>query len=74
MVTFSQTESQLNSLQIEEIEKFVRLGFPIDYKNHLLKYNGGQCRPNIFKFNENEKWTESCIDWFWPYTMESMIV
>jgi hypothetical protein len=64
MVVFSQTESQLNSLQIEEIEKCVRLDFPIDYKNHLLKYNGGQCSPSIFKFYENKKWTESCIDWF----------
>lgn len=64
MVVFSQTESQLNSLQIEEIEKCVRLDFPIDYKNHLLKYNGGRCSPSIFKFNENEKRTESCIDWF----------
>lgn len=37
---------------------------PAEYKEHLLKYNGGQCTPNVFKFNENGNWTESCIDWF----------
>ncbi|WP_197091649.1 SMI1/KNR4 family protein [Sphingobacterium endophyticum] len=64
MVTFSQTEKQLNSIRIEEIEKYVGLSFPNQYKEHLLKNNGGQCSPNVFKFNENGKWTESCIDWF----------
>lgn len=64
MVAFSQTESKLNSIQIENVEKYVGLDFPIEYKDHLLKYNGGQCVPNVFRFNENGKWTESCIDWF----------
>lgn len=64
MVIFSQTESQLNSIQIEEVEKYVGLDFPNEYKNHLLKYNGGQCNPNVFKFKENGKLTESCVDWF----------
>jgi hypothetical protein len=64
MATFSQTESQLNLTQIEEIEKYVGLNFPSEYKEHLLQNNGGQCSPNVFKFNENENFTESCIDWF----------
>lgn len=64
MVTFSQTESKLSLAQIEEVEKYVRLDFPAEYKQHLLKYNGGQCTPNVFKFDENGNWTESCIDWF----------
>jgi len=64
MATFSQTEAQLNLIQIEEIEQYVGLDFPSNYKNHLLQYNGGQCTPNIFRFNENGKWTESCIDLF----------
>ena len=64
MATFSQMESQLNLTQIEEIEKYVGLNFPKEYKEHLLQNNGGQCSPNVFRFNENEKWTDSCIDWF----------
>jgi hypothetical protein len=31
---------------------------------HLLKYNGGQCEPNIFYFKERGKLTNSDIDWF----------
>lgn len=64
MATFSQTESQLNLTQIEEVEKYIGLNFPDEYKEHLLQNNGGQCSPNCFKFNENGTWTESCIDWF----------
>jgi cell wall assembly regulator SMI1 len=64
MATFSQTESQLNLAQIEEVEKYIGLNFPSEYKEHLLQNNGGQCSPNVFKFNENGAWTESCIDWF----------
>ncbi len=64
MVTFSQTESKLNLTQIKEIEKYVNLKFHNEYKEHLLQYNGGQCLPNVFRFNENGKWAESCIDWF----------
>lgn len=64
MAVFSQTESKLNLTQIEELERYVGLNFPVEYKEHLLKYNGGQCNPNIFEFSENGNWTESCIDWF----------
>ncbi len=64
MAVFLQTETPLNLFQIEEIEEFVGLNFPREYKEHLLKYNGGRCEPNIFSFNANGKITESCIDWF----------
>lgn len=64
MVAFLQTESKLDLNQIIEIEKYVKLKFPQEYIEHLLQYNGGQCSPNIFKFNENGNLTESCVDWF----------
>jgi len=64
MITFSQTEAPLTDGQIKEIEKFVGLEFPIQYRKHLLKYNGGQCSPNVFIFNENGEITDSMVDWF----------
>ncbi len=64
MVTFYKTESQIKLDQIKEIEDYVGLKFPQEYKVHLLKYNGGKCSPNIFKFIENGKLTNSNIDWF----------
>ena len=64
MVTFLKTESQLNIVQIKEVEDYVGLKFPKEYKEHLLRYNGGKCSPNIFKFNEKGKLTNSNIDWF----------
>lgn len=64
IMVFSQTEHLLRYTQIEEIEKLVGLIFPKAYKDHLLKYNGGRCVPNIFSFEEDGKITESDIDWF----------
>lgn len=64
MTTFSQTEIQLTSSQIEKVERIVGLDFPTEYRNHLLKYNGGQCDPNEFNFLENGKTTSSNVDWF----------
>lgn len=64
MAMFSQTESQLSPSQIEEVEKLVGLNFPKEYKEHLLQYNGGQCEPNVFRFNENGNWSDSSVDWF----------
>ncbi|MEO6358817.1 MAG: SMI1/KNR4 family protein [Ferruginibacter sp.] len=64
MAIFSQIESQINRIQIQETEIYAGLKFPNEYKEHLLKFNGGQCVPKIFKFNENGKWTDSYIDWF----------
>jgi hypothetical protein len=64
MTIFSHSEASLNHSQIEEVEKFVGLNFPTEYKEHLLEYNGGQCVPNVFSFYENGEITDSSIDWF----------
>ncbi len=64
MTVFQQTEDELNRSRIEQIERFVNLNFPKEYKKHLLKHNGGQCSPNMFSFTENGKITESFVDWF----------
>ena len=64
MAIFSDTQAPLELSQIEEVERFSGLTFPESYKNHLLKYNGGQCDPNTFSFIENGERTQSDIDWF----------
>jgi hypothetical protein len=64
MVTFRETEAQLVPSQIEAVEKFVGLSFPKEYKEHLLRYNGGRCSPSVFNFVENGEETSSAVDWF----------
>ena len=64
MTIFFNTLSSLKLSQIEAVEKFSGLKFPESYKNHLLKYNGGQCDPNVFSFTENGERTQSNINWF----------
>jgi hypothetical protein len=64
MITFSKTEPKINSSNIVELEEYVGLTFPIEYKKHLLQYNGGKCSPNIFAFMENGKQNNSILNWF----------
>jgi cell wall assembly regulator SMI1 len=64
MIEFFNTEKQITISDIEVIESQINLNFPKEYREHLLKYNGGQCIPNIFEFNENNRIMNSDIDWF----------
>ena len=64
MATFSNAKAPVELSQIENLERYISLKFPESYKNHLLKYNGGQCNPNVFNFTENGESTQSNIDWF----------
>lgn len=64
MIHFTETENQVNLSQIKEIEDLMSLNFPDEYKQHILRYNGGRCSPNVFSFQENGKITSSDIDWF----------
>jgi len=64
MIGFFETEPQLSFNDIKEIENYVGLTFPDEYKIHLIKYNGGRCFPNVFKFIENDELAESNIEWF----------
>ncbi|MFZ5553758.1 MAG: SMI1/KNR4 family protein [Bacteroidota bacterium] len=64
MVAFLETENRLSIQQIEEVELLSGNSFPQQYKTHMLKYNGGRCKPNKFSFVEGEKLSSSCVDWF----------
>jgi hypothetical protein len=64
MVKFYETEEQLNEDKVSELEHKLSFRFPIEYRNHLLKFNGGRCEPNIFCFEEKGKLTESSVHYF----------
>ena len=64
MITFYETKPALSLSQIEEVENYISLKFPNEYKQHLLRYNGGYCEPNVFSFDENGHLTNSNVDWF----------
>jgi hypothetical protein len=54
MIRVFNTYPKLTVSEIEEVEEFVGLSFPYEYKAHLLQYNGGECEPNVFSFWETE--------------------
>lgn len=64
MIEFFKTEKPITEKEINNIEELLVCTFPSDYKNHILKHNGGKCKPNVFSFIENDKKSKSNIDWF----------
>jgi SMI1-KNR4 cell-wall len=64
VIKFIKTESKINSSEIKEVENLIGLSFPNQYTNHLLRYNGGKCKPDIFTFEEDGGIARSRIQLF----------
>ena len=64
MVTFKNTERQIQLIELKQFEMDIGLTLPDEYKEHLLTYNGGQCSPDVFDFIERGVKTSSSVDWF----------
>ena len=57
--------------ELDELERYAKLPFPEAYRQHLLRYNGGRCEPNVFHFVEQGQRTSSVVDGFLPTRQES---
>ena len=64
MIKFFQTKDKLSDKEIKEFEREFNISLPSEYRNHLLEFNGGKCRPNYFSFIENGKLSENSVEWF----------
>jgi hypothetical protein len=64
MMEFYKTENKTTIDQIKSLETKYGLSFPDEYVNHLLKYNGGKCKPDVFEFDENGNLSESIVNRF----------
>jgi len=65
MVIFNDCKPSIKEEDIEIIEKKYSIDFPADYKKHILKFNGGNTKPDVFTFIEKGKSTNSRIDLFY---------
>jgi len=64
MIVFFETESKTNLDAIRDVESIAKMKFSDEYIEHILKYNGGRCEPNVFSFLGNEGKTQSRVNWF----------
>ena len=55
MITIINAKDPATSESISDFEGKIGSKLPDDYKNFLLKYNGGQPLPNSFKFFSNKE-------------------
>ena len=50
---------------LSKLESRLNITLPDDYRNFLLKYNGGFPNPSVFRFKgKSGPYTDSCVDWF----------
>ena len=71
MVVFEKTSSPTTEAELDELERYAQLPFPGAYRQHLLRYNGGRCAPNVFHFVEQGRRTSSLVERFLPTHKES---
>jgi len=51
--------------EIDLFEKDLNIKLPTEYRNWLLKFNGGSPRPRVFEFRLDGEEASSCVAWFY---------
>lgn len=64
MISIENSKKQLTLEELEKTESRLGFKFPIDYKDFLLKHNGGTPKPNTFIFIEKSIQSNSLVDFF----------
>jgi hypothetical protein len=63
-VEIHESKAPITDDQIKKIENRLRISLPQDYKDFLLKHNGGYPDPDAFIFRRGEKSEEGAVDRF----------
>ncbi|MEK4077564.1 SMI1/KNR4 family protein [Paenibacillus sp. FSL R5-0486] len=54
MATIYNTNEKIKLKNIEEFEAKYDVVLPVQYRDFLLEYNGGNVKPNVFKISDDE--------------------
>ncbi|MGS7052275.1 SMI1/KNR4 family protein, partial [Legionella pneumophila] len=54
MATIYNTNEKVKLKNIEEFEAKYHVVLPVQYRDFLLEYNGGNVKPNVFKISDDE--------------------
>ncbi|UPK42414.1 SMI1/KNR4 family protein [Paenibacillus pabuli] len=54
MATIYNTNEKIKLKNIEEFEAKYAVVLPVQYRDFLLEYNGGNVKPNVFKISDDE--------------------
>lgn len=54
MATIYNTNEKIKLKNIEEFEAKYAVFLPVQYRDFLLEYNGGNVKPNVFKISDDE--------------------
>lgn len=65
MIKYTDLKPSIKLNDISQLESKYQISFPEQYKNHLLRYNGGTPEPSIFLFNEQGRQTNSRVKYFY---------
>ncbi len=54
MVKMTDSQEPISEREIVDLESKCRIKLPVDYRDFLLKYNGGRPEPNCFDFKNTD--------------------
>src|SRR4051794_11646457 len=63
-VTIERAESALSEERLAAVESYIGARFPDQYRQFLLRNNGGKPTPSGFRFNKGTRTSDSLVDWF----------
>jgi hypothetical protein len=63
-IIYKWEEEKITESQLSEIEKYYNFSLPEDYRNFILKNNGGQPFPQRFRTPNSKRWCEVDADCF----------
>ncbi len=64
-ITIRNSEIPLTLDKVVDIEKRLKLSLPLEYKDFIMKHNGGRPKPSGFHYkHETGRYTDSRVDWF----------
>ena len=70
MINFYNQEESIFDQDIQELENLLGFKLTQSYREHILRYNGGRCKPNVYSFIENGESTESDLKVFFSLPNE----
>ena len=65
LLEMEETKRATTNEELDELESRLKIVLPADYRNWLLKYNGGRPDPARFRYkNETGPYTDGTVAWF----------
>jgi cell wall assembly regulator SMI1 len=65
LVQIERSEAPISATELDQLEQKLSIRLPKEFKDFILKHNGGKPKPSVFHFKHVAgSYSDSCVDWF----------